>query len=58
MDCERIIFSKHAIERMFERGISPEIVMDIVILGETIAQYPLDKPFHVVAASNAIDWEC
>jgi len=45
MDCREIRFSRHAIERMFERAISPGTVKSIVRDGEVIASYPDDRPF-------------
>jgi hypothetical protein len=45
MDCESIFFSGHAIRRMFERSIGRREVIDIVRLGEIIAEYPDDEPF-------------
>ena len=37
MDCSGFRFSRHAIERMFARGIRPEAVERIVNEGEAIA---------------------
>jgi hypothetical protein len=45
MDCSGFRFSRHAIERMFQRGITPEAVERIVREGDVIASYPDDKPF-------------
>ena len=66
MDCKRVVFSGHAIQRMFERGISRDGVLAVIVQGETIAEYADDnpypsrlllgfvaaKPLHVVLASN------
>lgn len=61
-----IIFRVHAIQRMFEREISRDDVIDVIENGETIRDYPDDTPFpsrlmlgwrgerplHVVVAEN------
>ena len=66
MDCGRVVFSGHAIQRMFERGISRDDVLAVIVQGETIAEYADDKPhpsrlllgyvetkpLHVVLASD------
>ena len=62
----RLVFRVHAIQRMFQRGVSEEEVKHVVAVGETIETYPEDKPFpsrlvlgwsgvrpvHVVVADN------
>lgn len=40
MKCSKLIFSRHAVERMFEREISPEDVRTVVSTGEVIVEYP------------------
>ncbi len=45
MKAGRIRFSRHAIERMFSREITPDAVARIIDQGEVIASYPDDKPF-------------
>ncbi|MEO8086228.1 MAG: DUF4258 domain-containing protein [Bacteroidota bacterium] len=66
MDFEQIVFSRHAISRMFEQSISVEQAKKIVRDGKKIHSYPDDKPYpsylylgfegdrpiHVVAAYN------
>ncbi len=44
MDCAEIIFSGHAIRRMFERKLSQDAILAIVREGEVIAEYPDDSP--------------
>jgi len=46
MDCARVVFSGHAIARMFERGIERDEVLAVVATGETIADYPEDRPYE------------
>lgn len=38
-------YSRHALDRMFQRGISPEMVERIAQEGCIIATYPDDKPY-------------
>ena len=38
-------FTAHALERMFERGVSPKDCETVLEEGETIEQYPEDQPF-------------
>ena len=40
-----LIFRVHAIQRMFERGISDADVREVVARGETVEDYPKDTPF-------------
>jgi hypothetical protein len=45
MECRGVRFTRHAFERLFERGIPPDSVMRIMREGEVIASYPDDVPF-------------
>jgi hypothetical protein len=45
MECKRVVFSGHAVRRMFERGITGTEVLDVVQHGEVITEYPEDEPF-------------
>ncbi|MFQ5954886.1 MAG: DUF4258 domain-containing protein [Kiloniellales bacterium] len=45
MDCDRILFSGHAIRRMFERGLRVSDVAAVLRHGEVIDVYPEDTPF-------------
>jgi len=40
-----LIFRTHALQRMFERGISTDEVRAVVDSGETIVEYPDDRPY-------------
>jgi hypothetical protein len=42
---DELLFSGHAIERMFRRGISENEVRLVVLEGETIAEYADDTPY-------------
>lgn len=71
MSPKKVIFRVHAIERMFQQGISAAQVEQVLARGEQIRAYPEDKPYpsrlilgwigdrplHVVAADNTADGE-
>jgi hypothetical protein len=72
MDCANILFSGHAIRRIFERSIRRLEVIEVVTFGHVIADYPDDEPFpsflilgfvgnrplHVVAAVETESKHC
>ena len=72
MNCKRVVFSGHAIQRMFERGIRRDDVLAVMAQGETITEYADDKPYpsrlllgsvetkplHVVLAFNEATGLC
>ena len=72
MDCDRIVFSGHAVKRMFERRIRLRDVELVLRDGEIIDEYPEDAPFqsclvlgivegraiHVVAAVDGMSRTC
>jgi len=41
----KLVFSGHAFERMFQRGVEPHDVRSVIDHGETIENYPSDQPF-------------
>jgi hypothetical protein len=41
----RLVFRVHALRRMFERGISDEDVRQVLEFGDTIEEYPDDRPY-------------
>ncbi len=67
----KLVFRVHALQRMFERNVSPEEVEAVLLEGETIEDYPEDfplpsrlvlgfvgkRPIHVVAADSVIEQE-
>ena len=67
----RIIYRSHALQRMFERGITALEVRHVLLDGEIIKDYPDDQPYpsqlllgwcqkrpvHIVAAYNEPDKE-
>ena len=65
----RLVFRRHALERMAQRRVTVENVREIIDSGEVIRQYPDDLPFssrltagwiggrplHVVSAYDAAE---
>ncbi|GAB4022522.1 DUF4258 domain-containing protein [Spirosoma koreense] len=45
MDCSRVTYKLHAVEQMFKRNITQPEVEEVIRNGETIAEYPGDKPY-------------
>lgn len=41
----KLTYRKHAIMRMFERGITSDDITKILSTSETIASYPDDRPY-------------
>jgi len=41
----KIEWMKHSFERMMERGISRDIIKNVLLKGEVIEDYPDDKPY-------------
>jgi hypothetical protein len=72
MECGEIVFSGHAVRRMFERQITEGNVRAVVETGDAIAEYPADKPYpsrlllgyvgglplHVVVAEDEVRARC
>ncbi len=46
MDFERIVFSGHAVQRMFERGLGKDDVVMVLREGDVIQDYPDDTPYR------------
>jgi Domain of unknown function (DUF4258) len=44
MNCDRVMFTGHAVQRMFERRIQKEQIRYLLQSGEVIAEYPNDIP--------------
>jgi hypothetical protein len=45
VDTYQIIYQRHAVERMAQRGMSEEDVMHVLLTGESIQVYADDTPF-------------
>ncbi|HEX9883131.1 MAG TPA: DUF4258 domain-containing protein [Desulfobaccales bacterium] len=72
MKCKEIIFSLHAVQRMFERGIHTADIKAVIESGEIIGNYLDDLPFssylilgwvkerplHLVIAIDAEQQKC
>ena len=72
MQCADIVFSGHAVRRMFEWHVGRDEVLRVVASGEAIAEYPDDTPFpsvlllaivegrvlHAVVAEDAANRTC
>ena len=72
MNCDRVVFTGHAVQRMFERRIQKDQILDLLKSGEVIADYPNDvplpsslilgflgnRPVHIVVAFDAVTKTC
>ncbi|MBF0228179.1 MAG: DUF4258 domain-containing protein [Desulfamplus sp.] len=45
LSCKKIIFTGHAVERMFKRGISKSEICMCIENGDIIEEYPDDTPY-------------
>lgn len=45
MECRKLIFTGHALKRMFDRRVHEEEVATVARSGEVIEEYPQDTPF-------------
>lgn len=48
VDKYQIIYQRHAVERMAQRGIQEEDVEHVISTGEIIQEYPQDTPYPSV----------
>lgn len=55
MECENLVFSGHAIQRMFYRRISQADVQAVITYGEMIEDYPDDEPFPCCLLFDYVD---
>lgn len=42
---DRVLFSRHAVERMFARDLHKDDVLQVIRTGDVIAEYPDDSPY-------------
>ena len=68
---ERLVFRVHALQRMFQRGITEEEVRQVLATGKPVEAYPDEQPYpsrlvlglfnarplHVVVADNEVQQE-
>ena len=45
MEYERVVFTRHAIQRLFERGLNKDDVLEVIKSRDIIAEYQDDEPF-------------
>jgi hypothetical protein len=45
MECKNVVYSGHAVRRMFERKITEENIFEVIKSGDLIAEYPNDVPY-------------
>ena len=45
MECQDIRFSGHAVQRMYERQLRRDDIIQVIEHGEVIADYPDDQPY-------------
>ncbi len=45
MECRRLLFSGHAVQRMFERAITDADVRAVITHAEVVSDYPDDTPY-------------
>lgn len=55
MRCDKVVFSGHAVRRMFEWRIGGDEVLGVIASGEIIAEYPDDRPFPSVLLLATVD---
>ncbi len=55
MNCENLVFSRHAIQQMFFRGISKQEVRTTINYGEIIEEKPDDSPFPSYLILNFVN---
>jgi len=72
LDCKLKIFSRHAIQKMFQRNVSKSEIDNVISKGQIIEEYPKDsplpsflllgfndnRPLHIVIAFNKSDYIC
>ena len=51
----RVLFSAHAVKRMFERGFSHQVVCRVADMGQVIENHPDDTPYP---SSLLLGWVC
>jgi hypothetical protein len=51
----RIEWRKHSLQRMFERDISRDNVINVLMYGDIIKEYPDDRPFPSVLFQKVVN---
>lgn len=55
MDCDRVLFSGHALRRLFERGLGKGAILDVIEQGEVIGEYLDDRPYPSYLLLSRVD---
>ncbi len=55
MDCKSVRFSRHAMERIFQRSIPPDAILECIRTAEVIASYPDDMPYPSMLLLGVVD---
>ena len=72
MNCSHVIFTGHALRRMFQRELAKDDIIETLKCGECIAEYLEDQPYpsylvlgfsglrpvHIVVARDRVDETC
>ena len=72
MNCSCVLFTGHALRRMFQRELGKDDVIEVLKAGECIAEYPEGRPYpgylilgfagswpvHIVVARDVADETC
>lgn len=72
LNCKTKKFTRHAIQKMFQRNITKSEIDNVIASGKVIKEYPEDSPFpsflllgyneirplHIVIAFNKSDYIC
>jgi hypothetical protein len=45
LNCRKIMFGEHSLKRMFEQGLLPGDILEVIKSGEIIKEYADDKPY-------------
>lgn len=53
MECSEVVFSGHAVRRMFERSLTEADILRVIRSGETIESYLNDTPYPSELLSDA-----
>ena len=72
MNCSRVVFTGHALRRMFQRELGKDDIIEVLKAGECVAEYPEDQPYpsylilgfagsrpvHIIVARDVADETC
>jgi hypothetical protein len=55
MECAEVIFSRHALRRMFQRSVTIADVPNVIESGEVVEDYPDDEPWPEVVLLGVVN---